>query len=177
MARSEHDLLKIVAYNFLKEHNYEIIYEEFRIEEANSVVDIYAPKENIVVECGGSKRKKLLKLKNYVNKIYILPYGTTIPYEWNESIIFCETCGTILNHDLYKNINDINKVSIKRLASVDKQKFSIDYIIRMKNSGKSNRFIAIKLKTSVYNISLICKNHNIISKKYKKDPYVMNFDI
>jgi hypothetical protein len=47
----------------------------------------------IAVECGGSIRKKLLKAQKSIYRIYILPYGNSEPYEWNDKQIICATCG------------------------------------------------------------------------------------
>ena len=51
-----------------------------------------------IVECGGSKHKKLVRASEIVEYIYILPYGEEIPFLWNKHSEICPTCGHIINH-------------------------------------------------------------------------------
>lgn len=47
----------------------------------------------IAVECGGSKKDKLVTLSKCVSEIYILPYGQVIPFRWSALDNLCPTCG------------------------------------------------------------------------------------
>ncbi len=95
-----HQHLKTIAIAFLEKHGYSNIDTEVKFGERPVCyieADVAATKNNkpTIIECGGSLRRKLLKAKGFVNEIYILPYGETKPFIWNEDIIICNNCGHI----------------------------------------------------------------------------------
>jgi len=102
-----HIALKEVAKQYLTNMGCVNIKYEKRLGETKQsvVIDVYGELNNkkIAIECGSNRRTKLNRAKNLVDVIYILPYHETIPYEWNNRIKFCQSCGHIIsdtNHQL-----------------------------------------------------------------------------
>ena len=56
----------------------------------------------IAVECGGSRRGKLIKLAGLVSEIYIWPYGAEEPYRWGENTGVCNTCGHKIKNNMVR---------------------------------------------------------------------------
>ncbi len=113
MPSKEHEKLKLIAASFLQSMGCEDIVEEYVIktkqhEQGNYQVDIYAPYEEIVVECGGTHRTKLSYLANHCKSVYILPYGTTEPVLWNNGWKTCSSCGHIIARNNGKHKTDIS---------------------------------------------------------------------
>jgi hypothetical protein len=92
--------LKRIASVFLGNLGCINIRYEYKIglKRSNVEIDVCGELDNklIAVECGGSTRKKLLKTEKYASKIFILPYGKTEPYQWDDTTIVCHCCGHIV---------------------------------------------------------------------------------
>lgn len=107
MERHKHSFLKLRARVLLKEMGCSDIVEEYVIAKERKFtnracreypvakVDVIGFKNGmkIAVECGGSKGKKLSKLADYVDEIYILPYGESEVYQWQNDVEVCVNCG------------------------------------------------------------------------------------
>ena len=113
---AEHLALKKVARQFLEELGCININEEYRFN--NSVVDILGNKgkQLMAVECGGSVKSKLVKLREKVDKIYILPYGQDIPYLWQQDFRICSACGNSLGKKRTDHNN--NLLTIDETAAI-----------------------------------------------------------
>ena len=88
-----HIRLKQVARKFLEEMGCDNIADEVEPSGGRFRFDVVGEigKRRIAVECGGSRalgKKSLL-----VNKLFILPYGETIPVLWSRGTQICSVCG------------------------------------------------------------------------------------
>jgi hypothetical protein len=95
--REQHLVLKQVGIQWLISNGYSNVQLEVKIiTKPNHVrADVYGEKDGhiAIVECGGSKDSKLRKASQVAKYIFILPYGFSIPFIWNESMNLCHTCG------------------------------------------------------------------------------------
>lgn len=76
-----------------------IVYEKLMgVNNARIKADVYGELDTIkyIVECGGSSNYKLVKASKLIDFVYILPYGESIPYIWNNNFSVCHSCGHII---------------------------------------------------------------------------------
>ena len=90
---SRHKELKEIAKKFLWDIGCEDIREEVRLGGNLFRSDVVGRlnNEKIAVECGGS-----LTLEGkfeFVDKLFILPYGESVPFLWERGTQVCRTCG------------------------------------------------------------------------------------
>jgi len=101
---NEHKELKAVGTKFLRELGCQQITKEYPVNGNNMWnknsfrLDVFGKLagKTIALECGGSSPKKLLKLYDWADQVYILPYGETKPFLWQPNIKICRTCGHII---------------------------------------------------------------------------------
>ncbi len=94
---NKHRYLKLVAAAFLKEQGCDNIDMElvFPCRDKFFIIDVIGYKDGnrIVVECGGSRTKKLELVYKTVDLLYILPHGCNQPYLYQPEINVCHICG------------------------------------------------------------------------------------
>lgn len=97
-----HKDLKLTAHRFLSSLGCNVMGEEYtmRGKDGKTRFDILGRTKDgglIAVECGGSQRRKLRRMREMVDAIYILPYNERLPYLWLEDIYVCSRCGHIIS--------------------------------------------------------------------------------
>ena len=98
----EHLHLKDLAVKWLERIGAEKIRKEvgIRTNRGKIIADVageYKGKR-IIVECGGSHKRKLGKALSITPSVYIWPYHYTKPYLYKRSINVCQGCGNLKGH-------------------------------------------------------------------------------
>lgn len=141
MLSKKHNDLKKIAIKFLQDLGCKYIYEEYHLDSV--VVDIYDPIKRIAIECGSTPYYRLRIISKYAVKIYILPHGDVIPYEWNSNIIPCTLCGHKMGNTDYDAIlKDLKIVIPKRNNCFDK---NLPRIVELTKQGFDPKYIAHQL--------------------------------